>query len=125
MRWTWKQAAGELWRGDAFQGKGYSGAPGHINVTADEGLKNKGPIPRGLWRMTSYIPSHTKLGPYCIRLTPVNHDALGRSAFLIHGDSIKKPGTASEGCIILGNNFRLMLSKFVGKPDDSSLIEVV
>jgi len=25
----------------------------------------------------------------------------GRSAFLIHGDSIAAPGTASHGCIIL------------------------
>jgi hypothetical protein len=40
-------------------------------------------------------------GPMCLRLEPVGHNAHGRSAFLVHGDSRKAPGTASEGCIIL------------------------
>ncbi|HYE46677.1 MAG TPA: hypothetical protein VEA44_12995, partial [Caulobacter sp.] len=29
------------------------------------------------------------------------HEATGRSAFRIHGDSVRAPGTASKGCIIL------------------------
>ena len=39
-------------------------------------------------------------------LTPVGHLAHGRSAFLIHGDSTKHPGDASEGCIIFGPHIR-------------------
>jgi hypothetical protein len=34
-------------------------------------------------------------------LTPVGHTAHGRTRFLIHGDSIRHPGNASEGCIVL------------------------
>jgi hypothetical protein len=30
----------------------------------------------------------------------------GRSGFLIHGDSIIRPGTASRGCIILAREIR-------------------
>lgn len=33
----------------------------------------------------------------------------GRTAFRIHGDSISNPGTASEGCIILPPNIRIMI----------------
>ena len=37
----------------------------------------------------------------CMDLTPKGHKAHGRTEFLIHGDSKAKPGTASQGCIIL------------------------
>jgi hypothetical protein len=30
----------------------------------------------------------------------------GRSGFLMHGDNIRLPGTASEGCIILPRDLR-------------------
>ena len=43
-------------------------------------------------------------------LTPVGHLAHGRTAFLIHGDSIKHPGDASEGCIILGPHIRTRIA---------------
>jgi hypothetical protein len=49
----------------------------------------------------------TARGPFCIPLEPCDGtETHGRSAFLIHGDSIKAPGTASEGCIILSNVVR-------------------
>ena len=42
------------------------------------------------------------VGPFALPLTPMpGTDTFGRFAFLIHGDSIVHPGTASEGCIIL------------------------
>ena len=41
-------------------------------------------------------------------LTPVGHDALGRSGFFIHGDSIK--GGASHGCIVLPRPVRLFIA---------------
>jgi hypothetical protein len=47
-----------------------------------------------------------------MRLTPdPTNEMFGRSAFLIHGDSIKAPGTASEGCIIQSNPVRTLVSK--------------
>ena len=40
--------------------------------------------------------------PFSLRLTPdPANDMCGRDGFLIHGDSIAHPGTASQGCIIL------------------------
>lgn len=125
MTWIWKQAAGELWRGEQLVAKGYSGAPAHKNVTASEGIKDIGPIPRGRWRMVSVFVQHSHLGRYAIRLDPVGHDALGRSEFLIHADSITKPGCASRGCIILPLETRMALAANVGRADGVDLIEVV
>jgi hypothetical protein len=42
----------------------------------------------------------------CFDLTPDGHEAHGRTEFLIHGDSVDAPGTASEGCIILSPAIR-------------------
>jgi hypothetical protein len=36
----------------------------------------------------------------------VGHNARGRTLFRIHGDSVKQPGEASSGCIILGRTLR-------------------
>ena len=41
-------------------------------------------------------------GPFTLVLAPApGTETHGRSAFRIHGDSIRLPGTASHGCIIL------------------------
>ena len=46
-------------------------------------------------------------GPFTILLEPApGTDTLGRSAFRIHGDSVRAPGTASHGCIILPRAIR-------------------
>jgi hypothetical protein len=37
-------------------------------------------------------------------------DTFGRSGFLIHGDSVAMPGTASHGCIILSRDLREQIS---------------
>ena len=69
-------------------------------------MKGIGPIPRGRWRMTEVYDSKN-VGPFVIRLEAEDgtrndtHDETGRGAFRIHGDSIRAPGTASKGCIIL------------------------
>jgi hypothetical protein len=34
-------------------------------------------------------------------LNPVGHTAHGRRSFQIHGDSARRPGLASSGCIVL------------------------
>lgn len=125
MKWIWKQAAGELWRDGEMIAKGYSGASGHINETASEGIRNKGPIPRGLWRMFFVYVKHQRLGPLAIALRPEGHTALGRSDFMVHGDSVFKPGTASQGCIILPAFARKAMAACVGKGGDGELIDVV
>jgi len=39
-----------------------------------------------------------------MRLTPMGHNALGRSGFMIHGNNVQN--NASQGCIILGPAIR-------------------
>ncbi len=64
-----------------------------------------GPIPIGSY--TLGVPEHagpgetSPHGPYVIRLTPDPENEMhDRAGFLVHGDSIQAPGTASHGCII-------------------------
>lgn len=104
--WTWDQSAGELRRDGKLVSRGYSGANRGKNNPALQGLAGVGPIPRGRWRMMAVYTS-ASVGPFTITLWAEDgqpddrHFPTGRSAFRIHGDSIKAPGTASRGCIIL------------------------
>lgn len=53
---------------------------------------------------------HTKAGGYVLRLTAdSSNNMCGRDGFLIHGDSIKNPGTASNGCIITSISDRITI----------------
>ena len=82
-------------------GTGYSGSE------TDSGKNNPhaqcerdiGPIPRGRYTIGAPFVGPS---PFSLRLTPdPANDMCGRDGFLIHGDSIADPGTASNGCIIL------------------------
>lgn len=98
----------------AFITIGYSGAPMYCNDPSAECRVNEGPIPCGRYTIVG-PPLDTKdHGPYVLRLIPddATHKriaAMGRDplSFLIHGDSVKHPGTASEGCIITGHAARV------------------
>ena len=80
---------------------------------------------RGLWRMFYLYQRHAGLGPMAIALKPEGHKALGRSDFMIHADSVRKPGTASQGCIILPFAVRAQMAECVGKGGDGELVEVI
>lgn len=112
---TYAQSSGELsckQAGNSTQGgndagqpvvdaSGYSGAPGHQNKSADQDLKNQGPIPQGAYRIEPAFPGlhHNMLN--VMRLTPFpGTNTFGRGSFEIHGDRVSAPGTASEGCIV-------------------------
>jgi len=99
--WVYEQATGVLRdpKGDVLT-KGYSGSPEGKNDPVKEHIPEVGPIPRGKWKITALRLMTLHRGPYVLTLEPLG-DTHGRSAFLIHGDSISKPGTASKGCIIL------------------------
>jgi hypothetical protein len=99
--WIWKQSEGTLTHNGVPVAKGYAGAPAAINDSAQQDKKNVGPIPVGLYKIgTANKTSH--LGPIVFPLTPdTGNEMFGRSAFYIHWDSRKKPGTASQGCIVL------------------------
>lgn len=108
--WTWYQREGEIWRDGILKGVGYSGAGEGKNNPAMQFVHDVGPIPCGRWKIVG-PPQHTKThGPYVLRLQPEpGTDTHGRSGFLVHGDSVKSPGTASHGCIILPQWARAMV----------------
>jgi len=119
--WKYSQSTGQLFGPDGtLQGSGYAGAPGHVNVAADERLHQKGPLPRGLYTIG---PAHTEphLGPVAMRLFP-DHDTVmyGRSDFFIHAANPAHPLGSSEGCIVLDSGTRSVIAS---SPD--RLLEVV
>ena len=104
--WTYEQATGRMLQDGNRVAIGYSGAGDGKNNPAMQDVHNVGPIPVGNYEIGE--PSDTKThGPYVLHLTPdPANEMYGRSGFLIHGDSVVAPGTASEGCIILGRAIR-------------------
>lgn len=77
----------------------YSGLGKDQNRPESEGLQGQGPIPSGVWKVGKVV-NHPRLGAFAIQLSPIGHDAHGRTGFFIHGDSAVGDGTASKGCII-------------------------
>lgn len=101
MTWQYTQSTGEIKLNGELCGIGYSGAGSGKNNPEAEAQHNVGPIPRGGYTIGEPQDTTTH-GPFVLRLTPVaGNFCCGRSGFLIHGDSVKNPGSASEGCIIL------------------------
>lgn len=92
--------SGELW------GVGYSGFGPYKNIATAQSLRDEGPIPEGIYTIGAPEDTVTH-GPYVLPLTPDPNNLMwGRAGFLIHGDSVISPGTASRGCIILARDVR-------------------
>ncbi len=102
MTWVFQQSTGNLSRNGRFLLKGYAGkGPGKFNPNM-EGRPEVGPLSRGKYVITGHPFHHPHTGGYSIRLQPdPGNNMFGRSGFLIHGDSVKHPGQALNGCIIL------------------------
>jgi hypothetical protein len=103
--WMFRQSAGTLEHNGRRIAGGYSGARS-AGINLYETVRNFGPIPRGLYTIGR---SFSRKSPsYVLSLSPVGHDADGRTGFLIHGDyrDARRSGTASEGCIILPLDIR-------------------
>lgn len=94
-------STGALTRDGVPLGAGYSGQPECKNDPTQCDQHDRGPIPPG--RYTIGEPRDTVThGPFVLPLTPADGNEMhGRSGFLIHGDSVTHPGTASHGCIIM------------------------
>ena len=106
--WRFQQATGKLLDPDGnVKAIGYSGRqPDGKNKPEMQSVHNIGPIPCGVYRIGSPIDTMTH-GPFVLPLSPdVANQMFGRDSFLIHGDSIVNPGTASEGCLILSRDVR-------------------
>ncbi len=79
----------------------------HKNDPASQKLHNQGPIPQGKYNIGPVRLQTETHGPFVLPLIPdPANEMFGRAGFLIHADSIKAPGTASEGCIILPRDVR-------------------
>ena len=111
--WTYVQATGRLLHDGTLIGLAYSGrAEGHNNPDYQQVI-NSGPIPRGFYTIA---PARDLAGgphgPYVLPLEPDEDNLMfGRGGFLIHGDSIQAPGTASHGCIIAARVLREQIGK--------------
>lgn len=102
MTWVFQQSTGKLKRDGNFVYQGYAGkGDGKVNPNM-ESVPNIGPLPKGKYTIIGHPFRHPHTGSYSIRLQPDSHNKMfGRSGFLIHGDSKKHPGEASNGCIIM------------------------
>jgi len=105
--WIYQQATGKMLdESGEMIGRGYSGFRDGKNNPHLEMIHSVGPIPCGLYSIQA--PRDTRShGPYVLPLQPDSENEMfGRDEFLIHGDSIKSPGTASLGCIIISRDVR-------------------
>ncbi len=119
--WTYHQSTGQLHdRLDVLCGVGYSGKGECKNSPAAQFRHNQGPIPQGSYRIGDPHDTDTH-GPFVLSLSPGFDNVMqGRSGFLIHGDSLAVPGTASDGCIILDRALREKIAA-----SDDKMLEVV
>ncbi len=102
---TYEQATGRMFLTEAgvndLFASGYSGSEEHSgkNNPHAQCEQDIGPLPRGIYTIGAPRNGPT---PISLPLTPdLGNDMCGRSDFLIHGDLLAAPGTASHGCIIL------------------------
>ncbi len=105
MHWEYSQSTGILKFNRAKVAVGYAGHGSGKNKPSMEHMRNIGPIPKGEYEIQAPRAS-ARTGPYVLPLMPVGHNALGRTDFQIHGDSRSNPGTASNGCIVMGRPIR-------------------
>lgn len=109
---------------DRLVGKGYSGAPGHVNAPDSQGRKDQGVIPEGTWTIGEVIWKKDEArgkGENLIHLVPDQTTAdrvraMGRdpNTFYIHADNGARNQTASQGCIIMDWNERQAIRQLQG-----------
>lgn len=110
--WTYSQSSGVLLDPDGeIADTGYAGGncghnPEGINNPDMQDVHAVGPLPQGVYSLGE--PENSPhLGPFAIPLIPdPANEMFGRSGFFMHGDSVAKPGCASEGCIIMPRSVR-------------------
>lgn len=106
MSWIYRQSTGELYRNGRKVATGYSGLGVAKNNPLAQHERNLGPIPQGAYLIGQERESEEH-GPVAIPLIPVTGtETYGRGSFMVHGDSVQHPGSASHGCIIVNRPIR-------------------
>ncbi|TKV22786.1 tlde1 domain-containing protein [Citrobacter sp. TBCS-14] len=110
MTWVYKVSAHNFYLNGTYQFDAkYSGRPGYKNDSANECVKDNGPLPRGTYTIGPAF-YHRRTRAWTMRLTPyIENQMCGRDGFMIHGDSAANPGEASDGCIILNLPYRKII----------------
>lgn len=108
MSYTYDVASGAMFENSSFLWTGYSGHNEGFNNPGMEAVHAVGPIPRGAWSLGPWY-DHPRLGPIVTDLTPVGHNAFGRTEFLIHGDNNFSNQSASHGCIVISRTIRELM----------------
>lgn len=114
----YNQKTGLLTRDLTPLGSGYSGRGAGRNNPRMQGIRSIGPIPCGEYQIGPAYDTRN-LGPVSIPLTPIGHDAMGRSGFFVHGDN--SSGDASHGCIVLPRPIRDQIAR-LRKSGESLLV---
>lgn len=110
MTWLYAITSTEMSEDGIVAGKGYSGHGIYKNDPSATDKPDLGPLPIGNYTIGPPFTHPTK-GPLVMRLSPEPENVMyGRCGFLIHGDSIKDPGNASNGCIILSHSIRQQMA---------------
>jgi hypothetical protein len=107
MSWSFQISTGELSLDGTPVARCYAGGGTGKNepdcCSAQQGSLgpgNFGPLPTGKYTIGPAY-NDPERGQNTMRLIPdTGTEMYGRSGFLIHADSIKAPGDASEGCIV-------------------------
>jgi lipoprotein-anchoring transpeptidase ErfK/SrfK len=114
--WVYEQRTGRLLRNDRLVAVGYSGKDAAKNDPAQQDKHGLGPIPQGVYIVGPEQETTESHGPVVLPLTPVAYtQTFGRSNFLIHGDAVNAPGSASHGCIILSRGVREEIASSVDR----------
>ncbi|MEW5289707.1 tlde1 domain-containing protein [Erwinia papayae] len=107
MPWIYQQSSGKLSRNGRVVATGYAGKGPGKNNPGMESTPDVGPLPKGKYTIIGHPFTHSHTGAFSIRLQPAYGNIMyGRAGFLIHGESARHPGMASNGCIIMPLNIR-------------------
>lgn len=112
MAWTFVQNTGEMFDSvGTLLATGYAGHGLGRNNGALQGVHKIGPLPVGKYVIGPLEARHDKLGQNVCPLIPdPGNEMYGRSAFYLHGRKSPTDLDASEGCIVLDHDPRLVVA---------------
>lgn len=106
---TYSQHSGILTDDQGIQvAVGWAGNHDGKNNPDMQQVRCVGPLPRGVYKVESWIDVHPHLGPDVAPLTQVSGETYGRGDFFIHGPSVASDryGQESKGCIVITRPMR-------------------